>query len=371
MALRPVETYANPFYYYNPADTPAANPPSMRWFGVDGVSVDLHLTAPSGKDLTVPAFYLQDYVRLKDGGLGVEVLGRVDDGAWAARFEAAEVGTYQYFLTAQDKDGAGRYPASGSLSFDVTASSNKGFIRPSTVNPRFLAYSNGSSFVPVGAGRQWWANNALRSYDYETAFATFKANGVDLTRMWNQVDFGLSIEGTSQPVWLSQGTVYGAAQGVEVSTANVHAGLRSARPATGQGWFQRLAVKEPTRVHKLIVWVKTTSLSGGQAQVTVTAGNTSTEGGMGQISPISGTTAWTAYYATLTPNTSLVSLNIFQSGTAGAVYVDDVAFGPVDGSGTLSTTLSPTPISNVTSSRTTRATTRTPIRRCLVPSARS
>ncbi len=330
------KTYANPYYYYDAADTPAANPSNMTWFGIDGVTVNLNLTAPSGGQVVVPAFYLEDYLRVKDTGLGLEVLGRNQKGRWAARFTPTEVGTYQYYFTAQDKDGTGRFPATGSQSLSVTISTAKGFVRASATDRRYLAYDDGSSFVPIAAGHQWWNNNALRSYDYETAFATFGANGVNFTRMWDQIDFGLSVEGASQPLWVAEGTMYGAASGVEVNTGNVHAGLRSARPAPGQGWLQRLAISEPTRLHKLTVWVRTSSLSGGQAQVSVRSGATFNAGALlGQIPGVSGTTAWTAYSVTLTPNTSIVSISLFQTAGTGTMYVDDVAFGPVDGGGNI------------------------------------
>jgi hypothetical protein len=154
--------------------------------------------------------------------------------------------------------------------------------------------------------------------------------------MWDQIDFGLSVEGAAQPLWVAQGTTFGAAQGVEVSTTNVHGGLRSARPIPGQGWMQRLAVNEPNRVHKLSVWVRTDNVSGGQAQVSVRTGTTFNAGTLlAQTPGVSGTTPWTLYTVTLTPSTSIVSVSLFQSGGAGTMYVDDVAFGPVDASGNI------------------------------------
>ena len=329
-------TYSNPYYLYDPTDTPATNPSNMTWFGIDGVSVDLHLTSPSGKSLTVPAFYLEDYLRVKDSSLGMEVLGKIDNGRWAARFVPSEVGTYQYYLTAQDKDGAGRFPSAGSQSFSVTSSTSKGFVHASPLDSRFLAYDNGSSFVPIGTGRQWWKSNALRSYDYEDAFNTFRANGVNFTRIWEQSDFALSVEGASQPLWIAEGTTYDAARGVEVNTSNVRAGLRSARPAPGQGWYQRLAISEPARLHKFTIWIRTNSLSGGQAQVNVRTGASFNTGTLlGQIPSVSGTTPWTQYSITLTPNVSILTINLLQTGGTGAMYVDDVAFGPVDANGNI------------------------------------
>src|SRR5437867_2929374 len=63
------KSYANPYYSYDPADTRAANPAAMTWVGAEGVSVDLHLTAPSGTTLTVPAFWQEGYLRVSASNL--------------------------------------------------------------------------------------------------------------------------------------------------------------------------------------------------------------------------------------------------------------------------------------------------------------
>jgi hypothetical protein len=333
------KTYQNPYYFYDASDTPAANPPSMNWFGADGVSVDMHLISPSNKAIDVPAFWMVDYTRVKDGNFspeGDEVLGAKDNGRWHVRFTPEEVGTYQYYLTAQDASGTGRYPSSGATNFAVGNSSAQGFVRTSAKDPRFMAYEDGTSYIPIGAGRQWWADNVARSFDYEQAFTTFGQNGVNLTRVWDQSDFALSVEGASQPVWIDQNTVYGAAQGVEINTANVHGGLRAAKPTVGHGWYQRLAVTEPTRPHTLTVWIKTDTLSGGQAQVNVRDGMAFNSGNiLGQTPAVTGTTGWTQYSVTFTPNSPTVAINLLQSAGTGSMYIDDISFGPTDANGNI------------------------------------
>jgi hypothetical protein len=113
------KAYLNPYYSYDASDTPAANPPMMNWFGADGVSVDMHLVSPSNKSITVPAFWMVDYTRVKDSNFsaeGDEVLGAKDNGRWHVRFTPEEVGTYQYYLTAQDRSGTGPFIGGGELS---------------------------------------------------------------------------------------------------------------------------------------------------------------------------------------------------------------------------------------------------------------
>ncbi len=331
------KTYPNPYYSFDQGDTAALNPTTMSWVGVDGISVDMHLTAPSGKTLIVPAFWMEDYTRIKDANFssqGNEVLGKKDNGRWHLRFTPSEVGQYQYYLTAQDKIGTARYPTNTTQAFTVTDSTKKGFIHTSTTDPRFLQYDNGQSYVPIGSGRQWWNDNVARSFDYENAFTKFGQNGVNLTRMWDQIDFGLSLEGTGQPLWLDQNTVYGAAKGIEVATQNVHGGLRSARPSVGQGWYQRLAFTELNKPHTLTVWIKTSAVSGGVAQVNIKTGTSFNSGTLlTQTTGVSGTTGWVQYTTTFTPTNSVASINLIQTAGTGVVYMDDIVVGPTDSAG--------------------------------------
>lgn len=331
------KAYPNPYYYYDASDTPTSNAgtpgANQTWFGVDGVSVDMRLTSPSGRVIVLPAFWMEDYTRIQNGGF--EMLGRKNTGKWTVRFTPSEVGTYSYYITAQDKTGTG---TSGTGTFTVTSSSNKGFIRTSSIDSRFMTYDNGQPYIPISAGRQWWNSGALRSYDYETAFTQFSQNGINLTRVWQAVDSFLSVEGIS-PVWVRGdfATFPGAADFIELTAANVHGGLRSARPQniTGKNGYQRIAITQPSVQHKLSVWIKTNALTSAGA-VTIrnsTGYNSGTV--LGQIATPTGTTGWTQYSVTFTPGSSAASISLVPSTGTGEIYIDDIVFGPVDGSGNI------------------------------------
>lgn len=185
-----------PYYYYDANDTPTNDnyPGRTSPYGVDGITINTIFTSPSGKVLTVPSFYYQDYTRTRSGSY--EVLNVVNaPSVWKTRFTPSEVGTYQYHITVQDKEGTTRYPTSGELSFTSTQSSSKGFIRVSKRDPRFMDYENGSSFVPISGQAQWWVCCTLKSYYYDDTFAQFKQNGVNLVRIWDENDgYALSLE---------------------------------------------------------------------------------------------------------------------------------------------------------------------------------
>ncbi|HLE49139.1 MAG TPA: dockerin type I repeat-containing protein [Patescibacteria group bacterium] len=303
------KTYPNPYYFYDPSDTQAANPSRMTWFGVDGVTVNINITTPSGKQLVLPAFFYQDYTRHIVGSRNV--MGKSGLPVWKGRFTWSEVGTYSYTVSAEDKEGKTQTSAQ---TFSITAdNSNPGFIKPNPQDPRYMVFDNGSSYVPLSRGYPWGDN-------YESRFVQDKQYGINLIRIWDQNDFSLGVEG-AHTTWINASTTDGAAVGVTINT-NTHSGMRAAQPGTA--WYQRLAVTEPNRSHKLKVWTK------GTVTVSLRSLN-----GVLPGSVISGTqidansTSYTLSERTYTPSSDLVVY--FQ----GSGYVDDVEFGPVDAQGNI------------------------------------
>ncbi len=328
-------SYPNPYYYYDSDDN--SYPSSMSWAGIDGVSVDLNIVSPAGRTFKVPGFWMEDYVRLRDASVG-QVTGKKSNGNWVIRFSPEEVGTYTYYITAQDKGGTARYPSSGTQSLTVSGSSEKGFIRVSSEDTRFLAYSNGEPYVPIAAGKQWWSSIG-RSYEYDDALKIFGENGVNLFRMWDHADFKTAIEG-AQPVWMREGTTDGRAVSIAIgpNSANVRSGLRSASPVNGKGWYQRLSISERTKPHKLSVWIKTNG-STAPAIISVNSGVFFGSGTvLGQVSAPAGSSDWKEYSITVNASSTallpqILTLNMRYAGGTQAVFLDDLFFGPVDASG--------------------------------------
>lgn len=323
--------YPNPYYYYDSSDTPATNPSNATWFGVDGVTVDMVVSTPAGTTVRVPAFYYQDYTRQLVGGY--QILGKVGKPVWKVRYTPSVPGAYTYYISVQDKNGTTRYPQSGTQSFTVSAGNADGFVRTSTKDSRYLAFDSGRSFIPIGAGSQWYPDSRKKSIAYEELFGTFKTNGVNFLRIWDEFEFQLGVEG-AQTFWTQPYNLNGAAVGVEISSTNVRNGLRAARPTPGQPWYQRVAIASPGSAHTLTAWVKYANLSGGNARIFVRQGIEADTGTiLGQSAQFSGTSnGWTKVTFNVTPNTSAVSVVLENSATGGNFYVDDVEFGPVSGS---------------------------------------
>jgi len=173
----------------NPTDTAGFMPYYPYDQAAEGITINAHITAPSGRQIIQPAFYYQKYT-----GTGRN-LTPANEFSWKIRFAPEETGNYTYYITILDKNGSSQYPASATLSFTSVASSSKGFVRISKRDPRFMEFDNGESFIPIGSGHQWW-RDADRADDYVTTFSTFGANGINLVRIWDQSDgFKLTTEG--------------------------------------------------------------------------------------------------------------------------------------------------------------------------------
>ena len=163
--------------------------------GTAGVSVDAVFTSPTGKEWIQPGFYYQVFDdQVKGGGSWFYPTGQA---VWKVRFSPNEVGTWQYYIKAQDKTGTAQ---SGPRSFTVTASSSHGFIQASKIDPRYFEYSDGTYFPALGINSsyneiQWTNPSANQSFLQKTG-----SNGIQVVRMWLSQ---WSIFGSSGNPWYS------------------------------------------------------------------------------------------------------------------------------------------------------------------------
>jgi len=105
------------------------------------IDVVAEFRAPSGKQVTMPAFFCQGFSRSEEG------IQRVDEPVWKVRYAPVDVGTYSYRVVAKNE---GREDRSPSGSFECTARKHPGYIRISKANPLYCEFENGRPYVPSG-----------------------------------------------------------------------------------------------------------------------------------------------------------------------------------------------------------------------------
>ena len=128
-------------------------------FDPDDVDVYAVFTAPNGKTMRVNGFIYQPFTRRLDGN--AEKIEPAGEPVWKVRFAPDAVGEWRYQIFAKDRTGSVSLPEAR---FQVTASTNPGFIRRSATNPRAFAYDNGQPFFAVGENMCWGGGRGSFNY---------------------------------------------------------------------------------------------------------------------------------------------------------------------------------------------------------------
>lgn len=156
----------------------------------DTIDVRLEITGPDAHHYIVPAFYAQDYERRQQERLGrpcewLYPLGKPD---WRARFAPPAAGSYTCVASVRDYRGITR---SQPINFICVPSTRKGYVRVSSQDPRYLAFSDGTPFFPIGQNLAFVTD----SYTTIKAFQKIAANGGNFARVWSCCgDWAMALE---------------------------------------------------------------------------------------------------------------------------------------------------------------------------------
>ena len=117
-------------------------------FDPDEVRVDLELTTPSGKMLTVPGFFHIPCALSTDG-----IVRPAGAPQWKVRFTPVESGVYRYRLRAKDRTGAIEGPGA---EFQCLEAKVRGPLRVSRQVFSAFEFSNGTPYHPMGWNLHPW-----------------------------------------------------------------------------------------------------------------------------------------------------------------------------------------------------------------------
>ncbi len=153
-------TNATNFYFpYDPA-TP---------YHERGVTVDMLIKNPGGVEKTVPCFYYQPV------DTNLTPVGQPD---WRCRYSPEATGTWRYRVRLIDSIGQAE---SAEQTFDVTSSTNHGFVRVSPTDSRYFAFDDGTPFLTPLINVEW--GNPLNSLDrMRSNIPLWGQNGVRFVR---------------------------------------------------------------------------------------------------------------------------------------------------------------------------------------------
>lgn len=153
----------------------AANP-----FDPDVIRVDATVTRPSGRTITVPGFWYQEYTRRLERG--VEHLSTEGEPEWRVRFTAEEPGPHRIRVTVTLQAGAGPGPVDTSLEVAPPApEAAPGWVRVAA-DGRTFATSEGQPLLLAGHNICW--PGAGGTFAYDAWFAELAAAGQNFVRLW-------------------------------------------------------------------------------------------------------------------------------------------------------------------------------------------
>ncbi len=155
-------------------------PAAANCFDPDLIRLDATFTSPSGRILTVPGFWYQDFSRMLTNG--VEVLTPVGTAQWWIRFMPTEPGDYTLSLTIETN----ATPVGGPVVtvFNVPAampSGQHGYVRVAP-DKRYFETSDGRPLRLVGQNVCWAGDRG--TFDYDTWFGGMKESGENFARLW-------------------------------------------------------------------------------------------------------------------------------------------------------------------------------------------
>lgn len=144
----------------------------------EDIALDMYITAPSGKELVLPCFYVE-------GNSG-------ETSNWKALFAAQEIGTYSYYFELRNR---GMISSSSRvMSMNVISSSDKGFLK--IKNNWVLQFDNEQVFRGIAENICWESrtnddskylktlHERAEVYNYDYLLTDFARNGGNLFRTW-------------------------------------------------------------------------------------------------------------------------------------------------------------------------------------------
>ncbi len=164
-------------------------------FDPDEVDLSLELRTPTGRTLSLPAFYYQPYERrvLESGGRKADWLYPVGAPVWQARFAPMEVGQHVGMARLRDRRGM---TSSNTVTFTCVPSERRGFVRVSAKDSRFFAFDNGAPFFPIGQDLAFIGSMQYVTLSKaEDVFRRMSENGANYVRIWTCCDdWAMAIE---------------------------------------------------------------------------------------------------------------------------------------------------------------------------------
>ncbi|MCX8109482.1 MAG: DUF5060 domain-containing protein, partial [Verrucomicrobiae bacterium] len=161
----------------------------------DLFDIQIEVKSPNGRTVKYPAFFGQPYERVRRGEPGRESdwWYPIGEGCWQARFAPLEPGVHEVRAIWYRPGGL---VASSPVRFESKPSGNRGFVRVSRRDPRYLEFSNGDPFFGIGQNLAFIGSQQYITLSKaEEVFEKLASNGANYVRVWTGCeDWAIGIE---------------------------------------------------------------------------------------------------------------------------------------------------------------------------------
>jgi len=167
-------------------------PATTNPFDPDLTAVDASLTAPSGKQWTVPGFWYAPYRRALVSGQ--EVLSSDGPSAWRIRFTPVEPGVHRFVVTVRTNGTLAGRPLNGEFTVlpSVSPPAQPGFVRIGAAG-QYFETDQGTPLPLIGHCLCWHGRRG--TFDYADWLGAMQQAGENYLRLWMApMAFGLEGE---------------------------------------------------------------------------------------------------------------------------------------------------------------------------------
>jgi hypothetical protein len=180
------------------------NPPAAsNLFDPDVIRLDAAFTTPSGKTVTVPAFWYQAYTRANVGGYEHDTIS--GSPSWRIRYTPTEPGSYTLSVTIQTNGQPYGAPVVTNFTVSAAALTNRFGYVGLAASHQYFQTGDGQALRLNGEDVGWFDTG---TYDYDTWFPHMQAAGENYARVW-MCPWAFGIEDTAsslthyslQPAW--------------------------------------------------------------------------------------------------------------------------------------------------------------------------
>ncbi|NPV66758.1 MAG: DUF5060 domain-containing protein [Anaerolineae bacterium] len=159
----------------------------------DPVEADVFgvFTAPDGRELVMPGFWMQPMAQTCEEDCAIEVLEPAGEPGWRIRFAPDAAGQWAYRFQVRRQGGPATTVDSGV--FEVQAGPGRGFVRVAE-NSRYFRFDDQSAYFPIGHNLAWSWDGAGGVFAYDRWLRNLAANGGNYARLYVDTPWFIGFE---------------------------------------------------------------------------------------------------------------------------------------------------------------------------------